>query len=234
MKCSSIANRVETAIPRRVGKRGLRRAVERIDGPFRHTYRPIGLSAVRWRLIVCLQSGTQDAKPCQAEATMTATVNETLLDERLGSLEKARAWSARLVSKLESHIRSADDEALVSHQSLHLCAGAKPARGRGHRSPSHTRRRWASSAWIGCWSARNALASSRASTASRASATTITAASARSATKRRSTTISPSPSPSVRRFERSPFIIPSSFRRRTTASNMARRATASCRTARPL
>ena len=43
---------------------------------------------------------------------MTATVNEPLLDERLGSLEKARAWSPRLVSKLESHIRSADDEAL--------------------------------------------------------------------------------------------------------------------------
>src|SRR5262245_66660758 len=43
---------------------------------------------------------------------MTAIVNEELLDERLAKLETARAWSPRLVSKLESHIRSADDEAL--------------------------------------------------------------------------------------------------------------------------
>jgi class 3 adenylate cyclase len=39
-------------------------------------------------------------------------VNEQHLDERLGRLEKARPWSARLVSKLESHIRTATDEAL--------------------------------------------------------------------------------------------------------------------------
>jgi len=43
---------------------------------------------------------------------MGAVVHEQLLDERLAELEKARAWSPRLVSKLESHIRSADEEAL--------------------------------------------------------------------------------------------------------------------------
>jgi hypothetical protein len=43
---------------------------------------------------------------------MTAIVKEELLDERLAKLETARSWSPRLVSKLESHIRSADDEAL--------------------------------------------------------------------------------------------------------------------------
>jgi class 3 adenylate cyclase len=43
---------------------------------------------------------------------MTATVKEELLDDRLAKLETARSWSPRLVSKLESHIRSADDEAL--------------------------------------------------------------------------------------------------------------------------
>jgi hypothetical protein len=43
---------------------------------------------------------------------VTAIVNEELLDERLAKLEMARSWSPRLVSKLESHIRSADDEAL--------------------------------------------------------------------------------------------------------------------------
>ena len=34
------------------------------------------------------------------------------LFDRLAKLETARPWSPRLVSKLESHIRSADDEAL--------------------------------------------------------------------------------------------------------------------------
>ncbi len=40
-------------------------------------------------------------------------INEKLLDERLGALELARTWSPRVVSKLESHIRSADDAALL-------------------------------------------------------------------------------------------------------------------------
>ncbi len=39
-------------------------------------------------------------------------VNEKLLDDRLATLEKARPWSARVMSKLEGHIRSASDEAL--------------------------------------------------------------------------------------------------------------------------
>ena len=40
-------------------------------------------------------------------------INEKLFDERLAALEAARAWSPRLVSKLESHIRAADDAALL-------------------------------------------------------------------------------------------------------------------------
>jgi len=43
---------------------------------------------------------------------MVVSLNESLLDERLAQLEKARPWTARLISKLESHIRSADDEGL--------------------------------------------------------------------------------------------------------------------------
>src|ERR1700753_1248802 len=43
---------------------------------------------------------------------MASVVNEPLLDERLAALEKARAWSPRLISKLESHLRTADDLAL--------------------------------------------------------------------------------------------------------------------------
>jgi hypothetical protein len=39
-------------------------------------------------------------------------VSEQLLDERLAKLEQARSWSPRLVSKLESHIRAAEDEGL--------------------------------------------------------------------------------------------------------------------------
>jgi len=36
-------------------------------------------------------------------------INEGLLDERLAALEAAKAWSPRVVSKLENHIRAADD-----------------------------------------------------------------------------------------------------------------------------
>ena len=43
---------------------------------------------------------------------MVSAVNEQLLEERLAALEEARAWSPRLISKLESHIRTADDLAL--------------------------------------------------------------------------------------------------------------------------
>src|ERR1700684_3473786 len=43
---------------------------------------------------------------------MVGAVNEKLLDERLAELEEARAWSPRLISKLESHIRTADDLSL--------------------------------------------------------------------------------------------------------------------------
>lgn len=45
---------------------------------------------------------------CELESRM----NEQLLEDRLAGLEKTRAWSPRLVSKLEHHIRSADDEGL--------------------------------------------------------------------------------------------------------------------------
>ncbi|MGH6923439.1 MAG: DUF5939 domain-containing protein [Propylenella sp.] len=40
-------------------------------------------------------------------------INEKLLDERLAKLEAAKAWSPRVVSKLESHIRSAEDAGLL-------------------------------------------------------------------------------------------------------------------------
>jgi class 3 adenylate cyclase len=43
---------------------------------------------------------------------VVAQINERLLDERLASLESARAWSPRVISKLESHIRTAEDQAL--------------------------------------------------------------------------------------------------------------------------
>src|SRR5918997_4331670 len=42
-----------------------------------------------------------------------AAIDEKLLEERLTSLESARTWSPRLVSKLESHIRSASDAELL-------------------------------------------------------------------------------------------------------------------------
>jgi class 3 adenylate cyclase len=42
----------------------------------------------------------------------TIQVNEKLLDEKLMALEAARSWSPRVISKLESMIRSADDYAV--------------------------------------------------------------------------------------------------------------------------
>jgi class 3 adenylate cyclase len=51
-----------------------------------------------------------------------ATINEKLLDEALAALETARAWSPRVVSKLESHIRSADDSALLRINPAHFAA----------------------------------------------------------------------------------------------------------------
>jgi Family of unknown function (DUF5939) len=43
-------------------------------------------------------------------------------DERLAALEAARAWSPRVVSKLESHIRSADDVALFRINPIRFAA----------------------------------------------------------------------------------------------------------------
>lgn len=40
-------------------------------------------------------------------------VNEASLEQRLELLEKARPWSPRVVSKLEAHIRSSEDEGLL-------------------------------------------------------------------------------------------------------------------------
>jgi class 3 adenylate cyclase len=51
-----------------------------------------------------------------------AAIDEKLLEERLTALESARSWSPRLVSKLESHIRSADDVALLRINPMRFAA----------------------------------------------------------------------------------------------------------------
>lgn len=43
---------------------------------------------------------------------MSSPINESLLDNALARLEQVRAWSPRLISKLETFIRTADDAAL--------------------------------------------------------------------------------------------------------------------------
>jgi class 3 adenylate cyclase len=50
------------------------------------------------------------------------TVNENLLDERLAQLEQAKAWSPRVISKLESHIRAVDEDALFRINPLRFAA----------------------------------------------------------------------------------------------------------------
>ena len=51
-----------------------------------------------------------------------AAIDEKLLEERLTALESARAWSPRLVSKLESHIRSGSDAELLRINPLKFAA----------------------------------------------------------------------------------------------------------------
>ena len=43
---------------------------------------------------------------------MTAAINEKLLEDRLGALETAQAWSSRVVSRLEALLRSGADQAV--------------------------------------------------------------------------------------------------------------------------
>ncbi len=61
-------------------------------------------------------------------------INEKLLDERLAALESAKTWSPRVVSKLESHIRSADDAGLFRINPMTFSAEKGIARGRDDRS----------------------------------------------------------------------------------------------------
>jgi len=51
-----------------------------------------------------------------------AQIDEKLLEERLSALESARTWSPRLVSKLESHIRSVGDAELLRMNPLRFAA----------------------------------------------------------------------------------------------------------------
>src|SRR5688500_1456887 len=51
-----------------------------------------------------------------------AAIDEKLLEDRLTALESARTWSPRLVSKLETHIRSASDADLLRINPLRFAA----------------------------------------------------------------------------------------------------------------
>ena len=120
----------------------------------------------------------------------------------------------------------------VPHQRLH----ASPRSATFPRAKSSTccctPPRSACSRWIGCCSARNAAAWSRASAASRACTTIITAHSARSAMTRRSTNTSRSPSPSARTSGDRPSSSRVNSPPGTTSSRPRTRRTACCRTAR--
>lgn len=53
---------------------------------------------------------------------MTGIVSELVLDQRLAALEAARTWSPRVISKLESHVRSADDAGLFRINPIRFAA----------------------------------------------------------------------------------------------------------------
>ena len=63
-----------------------------------------------------------------------AAIDEKLLEERLTALESARSWSPRLVSKLESHIRSASDAELLRVNPMRFAADKSLAGGGDDRS----------------------------------------------------------------------------------------------------
>ena len=49
-------------------------------------------------------------------------IDEKLLEERLTALKSVRPWTPRLISKLESHIRSASDTELLRINPLRFAA----------------------------------------------------------------------------------------------------------------
>jgi class 3 adenylate cyclase len=68
-------------------------------------------------------AGTADRRGwANDRSTLEAVIHEQVLDERLAALEAARPWSPRVVSKLESHIRSAEDVALFRINPIRFAA----------------------------------------------------------------------------------------------------------------
>ena len=53
---------------------------------------------------------------------MEVSVNEPLLEERFSALEAARAWSPRVVSRLEALIRQGDEKALFRVNPIRFAA----------------------------------------------------------------------------------------------------------------
>jgi hypothetical protein len=60
---------------------------------------------------------------------MTA-INEKLLEDRLGTLEAARSWSPRVVSRLEALIRSGEGDALFRVNPIKFAVDKGMAEGR--------------------------------------------------------------------------------------------------------
>ena len=48
-------------------------------------------------------------------------IDEKKLEERLTALEAAKPWSPRVISRLETVLRSADDDRPLPHQSDPFC-----------------------------------------------------------------------------------------------------------------
>ena len=120
----------------------------------------------------------------------SAAIDEAYLEDRLTALEAARAWSPRVVSRLEVLIRSPDESDLfrvnpikVAHE--RISTKAKPSTCFSMRRPP------ASSPWIGWCFARCVPQLSKVlEVFERSMPTTITATSARAIMMQRSTTTS--------------------------------------------
>jgi hypothetical protein len=78
-------------------------------------------------------------------------INEKALDERLTALEAVKTWSPRVVSRLETLLRSGADEALFRINPIRFAAERSIAEGEAtSRAPSWACSRWTGSCFVRC------------------------------------------------------------------------------------
>src|SRR4029077_12578412 len=68
-----------------------------------------------------------DLETHEQRAAVMAAINEKLLEDRLGTLEAARSWSPRVVSRLEAIMRSDEDDSFFRRNPIKFSADKRMA-----------------------------------------------------------------------------------------------------------